>query len=421
MPELGLFDVQTGSMDPRDSALAHAIVDGAITRWLTLDYLLSGLSGRQLRDQEPRMQAVLLGGAVQILLMDRIPPHAAIDESVEWAKINIRPGAAGMVNAILRKVARAKGDKTDRWDHHLDSIPLADGKGLKIIGIELPNNGLHRLSVACSISPEMIQRWENQFGDPTPQAMHTLCKSPTVLNVGSTKEPIDESVLLAHDSPNHRVYLGGRADLVTLLEEHPGIWVQDAASSHVVEDIELANTQGLIVDLCAGKGTKTRQLQAKYPEATIVAADVEEKQLDTLHAVFASDDRVHTMDVESAMDEYIGKADLVLADVPCTNSGVLARRREARYRPLKKQLARIVPLQREIAKNAYSLLKPGGQLVYSTCSIEREENEIQAEWIEGKLGMRALGDRRLNPIGQPGDHWSHYQDGSYSAQFLKSE
>ena len=420
MPELGLFDVQTGAMDARDSALAHAIVDGAVTRWLTLDFIISGLAGRQLRDQEPRMQAVLLGGAVQLLLMDRIPPHAAIDEAVEWAKTNIRPGAGGMANAILRKVAVAKGAKTEVWNHHLDSIPLSDGKALMIQGMELPANGRHRLSIACSISGEMLQRWENHYGDPTYQAMHTLCKSPTVLNVGYAQEELDDSILLAHDSPTHRVYTGGRADLIGLLESRPDIWVQDSASSHVVEDIDLAEPPELIVDLCAGKGTKTRQLRERFPQARIVAGDVDEKQLGMLYSVFASDDRVRAVHVDVALDEYAGQADLVLTDVPCTNSGVLARRREARYRPMKKQLARIQPLQKEIVKNAIGLLKPEGTLVYSTCSVEPDENELQTRWIQEKLGLHLVHEHRLDPIGQPGDHWSHYRDGSYSAQFVRT-
>ncbi|MGV6815000.1 MAG: transcription antitermination factor NusB [Phycisphaerales bacterium] len=421
MPELGLFDVQTGAMDARDSALAHAIVDGAVTRWLTLDFIISGLAGRQLRDQEPRMQAVLLGGAVQLLLMDRIPPHAAIDEAVEWAKTNIRPGAGGMTNAILRKVAVAKGAKTEGWNHHLDSIPLSDGKALMIKGMELPANGRHRLSIACSISGEMLQRWENHYGDPTSQAMHTLCKSPTVLNVEYAQEALDDSILLAHDSPTHRVYTGGRADLIGLLESRQDIWVQDSASSHVVEDIDLAEPPELVVDLCAGKGTKTRQLRERFPQSKIVAGDVDEKQLGILYSVFASDDRVRAVHVDVALDEYAGQADLVLTDVPCTNSGVLARRREARYRPMKKQLARILPLQKHIVKNALGLLKPKGTLVYSTCSVEPDENELQTQWIRDKLGLHLVQEHRLDPIGQPGDHWSHYRDGSYSAQFVRTE
>ncbi len=420
MPDLGLFDLHTGSMDARDASLAHAIVEGAIARWLTLDYIISELGGRQLRDQEPWMQAVLLGGAAQLLLMDRVPPHAVIDESVEWAKINIRPGAGGMVNAILRKVARAKGGRIDSWNHHLDAIPRSDGTGLKLFGLELPQSGLHRVSIACSISSQLVQRWENEFGDPTPAAMHTLCKAPTVIYVAHARFSLDDLELEPHSSANHRVFRGKRAELVELLGSRDDIWVQDSASSHVVDELEMDQAPKLIVDLCAGKGTKTRQLRARFPDAQIIAADVDESQLDALKAVFKGDDSVHAMPVETLMKTELGKADLVLTDVPCTNSGVLARRREARYRPMKKQLARIIPIQHEIARNARALLRDGGTLVYSTCSLETQENEDQAEWIAGKLAMRLETMKRVVPVGLPGGDPALYCDGSFSARLTKT-
>jgi len=419
MPDLGLFDLHTGSMDARDASLAHAIVDAVLTRWLTLDYIISTLGGRPLREQEPRMQAVLLGGAAQLLLMDRVPPHAVIDESVEWAKSNIRPGAGGMTNAILRKVARAKGQRTESWDHHLDAIPRSDGTGLQLIGVELPASGLHRVSIACSVSSQLVQRWENQYTDPTPPAMHTLCRTPIVIYVAAAKTPIDELGLVEHESPSHRIYTGKRPELIQLLADRPDIWVQDAASSHVVDELELDTDPGLIVDLCAGQGTKTRQLRARFPNAQIIAADVDEPRLDTLRTVFEHDDQVHAMPVETLMKTELARADLVLADVPCSNTGVLARRREARYRPMKKQLARLILIQRSIATNAYALLKPGGTLVYSTCSLEHEENEDQADWIASKFDLPLLAHRRVDPVGQPGEDSAHYRDGSYSARFVK--
>ncbi len=417
MPDLGLFDLKTGSMDARDASLAHAIVDGTITRWITLDYIISALGGRPLREQEARMQAVLLGGAAQLLLMDRVPPHAVIDESVEWAKQNIRPGAGGMTNAILRKVARAKGNRTESWNHHIDSIPLSDGSSRQIFGVELPSSGLSRVSIACSVSTQIMQRWENQYGDPTPAALHTLSRAPTLIYVGNAQTPIDHLELEPHDSPNHRVYKGKRAELVELLSSRSDIWVQDAASSSVVDDLEIDHEPELIVDLCAGQGTKTRQLHARFPNAQIIAADVDETRLATLQSVFDQNDQVHAMHVDTLMKTEMGQADLVLTDVPCTNSGVIARRREARYRPMKQQLARLIPTQREIVRNAVQLLQPKGTLVYSTCSLESEENEDQASWIASSLDMNLCDQKRVVPSGQPGDSASIYCDGSFSARF----
>ena len=419
MPDLGLFDLKTGSMDARDASLAHAIVDGAITRWLTLSYIISTLGGRPLHEQEPRMQAVLLGGSAQLLLMDRVPPHAIIDESVEWAKNMIRPRAGGMVNAILRKVAQSKGDRTDSWSHHIDSIPLPDGQGLQIHGIELPANGLSRLGIACSISTQILQRWEQHYKDPTKMAMHTLYRAPTLLYHRCANPPLDSDKLLPHDSPNHSIFKGRRSDLIELLESRDDVWVQDAASSHVVDELELEQDPKLIVDLCAGQGTKTRQLRCRFPEAKIVACEVDDARLDTLWDVFGDDDRVRVMHVDDVLKAYQNDADLVLTDVPCSNTGVLARRREARYRPLKQQLARLIPLQRTIAGNAYSLLNDTGSLVYSTCSVETEENESQASWLAQKFGMDLIRQTRIDPVGLPGEPASLYHDGSFSAILKK--
>jgi len=419
MPDLRLIDVQTGSLDPRDTALALAIVEGAISRWITLDYIISTLSGRILREQEPRMQAVLLGGAAQLLLMDRVPPHAIIDESVEWAKTTIRPKAGGMVNAILRKVSRVKGGRSGAWEHHVDMIPLSDGSSLKLNDIELPKSGLDRLSVACSIPTPLIQRWENQFGDPTPQALHTLCRAPTLIYTKHAASVEDIPTLAPHDSPSHHIFTGQRSELVELLGTRSDLWVQDAASSRVVDDLELDKDPDVIVDLCAGQGTKTRQLFTKYPKSQIIASEIDEGRLTTLRSVFANQERVRVMHVDALMESEGGIADLVLTDVPCSNTGVLARRREARYRPMKPQLARLIHTQQEITRNAHALLKDDGTLVYSTCSVEREENEDRVEWICSKLGMTLCQQTRVDPAGLPSDPASHYHDGSFSAQLSK--
>lgn len=415
LPDLLPSEVQVGSLDARDSALAHAIVDGAITRWITLDYIVSCLSGRNLREQEPRMQAVLLGGAAQLLLLDRVPAHAVLDESVEWAKRNIRPKAGGMVNAILRKVAAVKGERLGPWAHHVDSIPLDSGDSLGLVGLELPGEGPRRLTVACSLPGAIIRRWEERFGDPTPQAMHTLCKAPTLVCVAHARDAFESELLAPHESPEHRVFTGTRQELIALLAGRDDLWVQDPASTRTLGGLDLPAPPALVVDLCAGQGTKTRQLCAKYPDAKIIACEVDKQRLDTLREVFAGHERVVVAHAERVGGLCEQGADLVLADVPCSNTGVLARRREARYRPLEAQLSRLTATQRDIVSAARSLLRDGGHLLYATCSLEGEENEAIAEQARDDLGLELLAMHRVEPMGQPGDEPRAYRDGSFSA------
>lgn len=410
MPDLEILELDTSGFDPRDAALAHAIYDAVITRWMTLSYIVGKVGRVTMSELEPRMQAVLLGGAAQLLLMDRIPVHAVLDESVQWAKTSIRPGAGGMTNAILRKVASVRGEKTQDWHNEMDRIPLSDGGGLRLNDMELPEDSKRRLSVSCSLPLDLLRAWFEIYGPPRTQALHTLCRAPVIVYAGVARA-LDEEHLTAHESETSRVFTGGRRQLIDLLEDRDDVWVQDAASSASVEAIPECSPE-LVIDLCAGQGTKTRQLLAKFPDAEIWACEVDDARLDTLSGVFRHEERVQVLHVEDLVDAP-RKADLVLADVPCTNSGVLARRAEARYRPMRDQLKRLVPLQRQIVSNAAGLLAADGLLAYATCSLEREENEAQAEWITKEFGAELMSQARVDPSGLPGGDPSGYWDGSF--------
>lgn len=420
-PDLIPSEINTGSLDARDSALAHAIVDGALRRWRTLEYVIEFVSGRKCHELEQRLRAVLLGGAAQLLLLDRVPPHAVLDESVTWAKRYIRPGAGGMVNAILRKVASVRGEVIEnRWEHHIDSIPLSEGGSLVLNGIELPEHGRRRLGVACSLPASLLTRWETMQEDPTPWALHTLCKPPTVLCTKYAANLPDLEQLEPHDSPDHQVFSGNRQQLISALEANPDIWVQDAASSATLARLELESVPHKVIDLCAGQGTKTRQLRAMFPDCEIIACEVDPKRMGVLRELFRDDERVRVVHAERVREQFAGWADFVLADVPCSNTGVLARRIEARYRPIDAQLKRLVLTQQSIIHAAVDLLRSGGTLLYATCSIEIEENESNAHWASQHLGLNLIRSSRVEVAGLPGDRAGSYQDASFSAQLTKS-
>ena len=419
-PDLIPSEINTGTLDARDAALAHAIVDGALRRWRTLEYVIELVGGHKGHELEPRMRGVLLGGASQLLLLDRVPAHAVLDESVSWAKRYIRHGAGGMVNAILRKVAAVRGEHIENaWAHHIDTIPLSEGGSLVLNGIELPEHGRRRLGIACSLPASLLTRWETMRDDPTAWAMHTLCKPPTVLCTRYAPDIPDFEQLESHDSHDHRIFTGNRQQLISVLDATPGMWVQDPASTATLARIELETTPSRIIDLCAGQGTKTRQLRAMYPQSEIIACEVEPKRLGVLRDLFKDDDSVRVVHAERAKEQFVGWADLVLADVPCSNTGVLARRIEARYRPIDAQLKRLVQTQRSIIQVAADLLGPGGTLLYATCSMEIEENEANAQWATGELGFNLRRAARVEVSAQPGDRAGLYQDASFSAQLTK--
>ncbi len=410
-PDLLPIAPETAHLDPRDQGLAHTIVREGVVRWLTLTHVIETLSDRKLGSIEPAMRAVLIGGAAQLLLLDRVPAHAVIDESVEWAKRSIRRGAGGMVNAILRKIARSR---SERDPDDPEAIPLASGAMRGADGVEWPDDPVARLSKLYSLPKQTLRRWmSNDPGSIGPLASHSIVRAPVLVTSEDWGVIGDIASLTPHDSETHRVFEGSQPDLVALLEAHPPLRVQDPSSASVVRALPDIGG-GVIVDLCAGQGTKTRQLRARFPGATIFACEVDDARLRSLERVFQDDEGVRVVHA-THLDKSLGdqRADLVLTDVPCSNTGVLARRAEARYRGMTDQLDRLVELQRQIVGHAIGFVGEGGYLAYSTCSIEPEENEHRIREVLKRPGASLVHEHRVEPSGLPGDPARVYHDGSY--------
>lgn len=423
-PDLLPVEPDAHQLDPRDRALCHAIIRESVTRWITLRHIVSHLAGRGFETIEPRMQAVLVGAAAQLLLLDRLPPHAVINESVEWAKMYVRPKAGGMTNAVLRKVARCKGELIEPDQQDLidpsTMTPLSDGRWLTLIDVPMPADEISRLSASYSIPKATIKRWKSLFPEQAEELVaHTIVHPPTLMFSNHWDSVDAESTLEPHAAPTHRVYTGPRAKLASFLDEHPNVCVQDSASSAVVQSIPDGNYE-TIIDYCAGQGTKTRQLAERFPDSTIIAMEIDSHRLDTLMDVFEGSPNVIVRGTDELESSCPAGADLILTDVPCTNSGVLARRMEARYRPMHAQTQRLTAIQREILETVIPKLKQGGTLVYSTCSIEQEENQDQRDWIKQDPIFEYIAEHQILPTGQPGQDASVYTDASYACIFKRT-
>ncbi len=425
-PDLDLAPLDVSGLDARDAAFAHAVYDSALRRWVTLGFLIDGFVARGFGSLEPRVRGVLLAGAAQLLLLERVPPHAALNESVDWVKVHVKPAAAGLVNAVLRRVSElvhgfAEGlpEQAERvaWTQGRDQLPLGDGTAVVLRLLAFPEPMLERVAIATSHPVALVARWARAFGEEAALrlAIHGLVMPPTVLYTQFATAGVEGSV--PHAEPGHCVFSGSRGELVRLLERERDVWVQDAASSKAVASVA-GMTPAVVIDACAGQGTKTRQLAETFPKARIIATDVDERRLGALRAVARRHANVQVIE-PGALRAWTGRADLVLLDVPCSNSGVLPRRVEARYRCDGAQMERLVGVQREILREGAALARKGGAVVYSTCSIEMEENEHQVAWAEKTLGMRASGALRTMPAGQPGDDPAGYHDGSFSALLTK--
>jgi len=408
-------------LSPLDLALAYAIHDHAVRRWLTLRFLLQACLTQPFDELEARVKGVLLAGAAQIVLLDRVPAHGAINHAVEWAKLVVRPGAGALVNAVLRKLVQLapEEDRTivgtpgEVGAMPGDRLPMSDGSWRRLAAEVLPEDPAERLSIATSIPRWLLDRWSSREGDRVARglALHGLIEAPVTLNVAYRKTIVPYSV--PHDRPGRAVFTGNFTLLHETLVSRHDIWAQDDSSAGAVESLAGLKPR-VILDLCAGRGTKTRQLAHMFPEAQIGATDTDDRRLEVLRKTFAEHGRVTVAGMRATTRGHVGKADLIVLDVPCSNTGVLARRPEARYRADAEHLASLVDVQRQIIADSIPLLAPGGKILYATCSLEPEENEQQARWAEKWHRFKAARERKTKPVGAPGGAATAYVDGAYS-------
>ncbi len=427
--DIALFDPRVGTnLDARDAALARAIEFAVVRRYLTLIACIRPHLAKNWPMLEKPVQAALLAGAAQILFLDRVPAAAAVDASVEWTKRRLRAGAGGLVNAVLRKVAGSVAERLPLGDPSIndhtrrDIIPLADGSALRLTIDVCSEDSAAAMSEKTSHARELILHWIGAFGFKETQrlALHDLVDAPLLFTPFDPTDPRQAACATAHDDPGFGVWNGSHAELATLLAECPTLRVQDpTAASSVAALTALPNPPKVIVDLCAGRGTKTRQLAELFPDATIYATDPEESRFESLAQLRHRFPNIRVLGHELLFRETAGKTDLLLLDVPCSNSGVLARRNEARYRFTKGRTKSVIELQQNICDPAMGLLAAKGVVLYATCSIEHAENETQVRRLSSVHGLAPIMDRTIMPTGLPGEPARVYRDGGYHALLTK--
>ena len=424
-PHLFPNPLRTDGLDPRDVALANAIDQAVARRWLTLVTVIRSVLSRPWERLEPQVQGSLLVGAAQILLLDRIPDHAAINDAVNWTKSR-RPKAAGMVNAVLRRVAELRteitpgvisGSRKITPDviFARDELPLHDGNVVKLGKPVFDEDPLQRLAEQTSHPVELLARWVERdgFDRAARLALHGLVHPPIILTGVDLPGALPAGRCTPHEEPGFVVFDGDRTQLVPLLAGHTSRRVQDPASAAAVA-ATADLIPNLIVELCAGKGTQTRQLAEVHPQALIIATDGNPRKRAVLREVFRGHDRVRVVEPDQLL-EHAGRADLVVVDAPCSNTGVLARRVEARYRCTPDALSSLVDLQRQILVDAIRLRAEDGQILYCTCSVEPDENRQQVEWLRKWHRAETRREVCLLPAGEPGGSPDRYRDGGYFA------
>ena len=353
------LETEAHALSTRDRAWTQELVYGTLRLQGRLDHILSEIARGEI---DADVRDILRLGAYQLLEMRSVPSYAAVSESVELAK-HVRKRAAGYVNGVLQKLVR---------------------EGERIAFPEIDADPIGWLTTWGSHPEWLVRRWIRAYGIPATRAIveadnqrpplyvHTLGASDqaagALRRAGITFEAVrgvPESMRLVDVTPTDAL---AAARLI----------VQDPAASLVTRYFSV-DAGMLVADLCAAPGGKTAALATSTPApAYILAGDVAPVRARlvaaTVDRLGLSSVRVVTAD---ARRPPVKAVDAVLLDVPCTGTGTLRRHPDARWRVKEEHLASLVALQADLIEAAARIVRPGGVLVYATCSLEAEENEAQ--------------------------------------------
>ena len=385
-----------------DHALAQELTLGVLRWQRQLDFFIEHFTKRKLGKLDLEVVLALRLGLYQLLFLDRIPPHAAINESVNLVKLHKKHSAAPMVNAVLRTVQRAGQDDLAQL---INSI----------------QDSLEKLSVETSHPQWLLQRLLHRRGEEEARQLALANNrapttafrfNPRVQSEAATRAWLADHhfhVRAASFAPKAAVLETGSLPANTEPIQRGWVYLQDEASqlvAHLAANHQQAMTGYRLLDLCAAPGSKTTLLASLLPEKSLlVACDLHLHRLQTMRelAAHAKVTNLNLLQLDATKPLPFAadaKFDAVLLDAPCSGLGTLQRHPEIKWRATETKIHELAALQKRLLDTAASQVQPGGLLTYSVCSTEAEEGEeVIARFQEQHPTFRDVTRERLTALG----------------------
>ena len=385
--------------DDRDRALTATIVTGTLRWQRTLDHLVEHFAKRPLTKIDPQILAVLRLSLFQLLHLDRVPAAAIVDDAVSLTRAARKSSASGFVNAVLRSMLRQQ---------HRLPLPTRPAD---------PDDrpaALAYLGITFSHPEWLVSRWLDRYGFDRVEAWVQFNNdaAPLTIRVNTLKVTREQlqGVLAHHDVETSLTRYAPDGLMVTTgnplrTEEDELFFVQDEASQLVPLAMD-AQPDERILDLCASPGGKTVAMSAAmHDSGTLIASDVRTARIRLLRDTVARSGARHAHIVHIPLQGPLpfNAFDRVLVDAPCSGLGTIRRDPDIRWRRAESDLPRLAEQQVDLLMRAANVVRPGGRLVYATCSSEPEENDdVVSTFLERapfeRVDLRGQSPESLQPL-----------------------
>ena len=377
-------------LDKKERAFITRVVDGTLERMIELDYIIDQFSKVKVGKMKPVIRTILRSGVYQLKYMDSVPDSAVCNEAVKLAVMKGFQNLKGFVNGVLRNISR-----------NLSEVSFPSGE-----------DGVYNLSVRYSLPEWMLRQWLGEYDEETVcrMAEEFLKVRPVTIRCSTDRMSRDElirvlkaegvSVREDADLP-YALHISGFDHLTGLKSFCDGLYqVQDISSMQAGEWAE-AREGDYVIDVCAAPGGKSILACEMAGKGRVLARDLSEEKIARIREngarMKAGNIEIQAFDGTRTDESLLGKADVVLLDVPCSGLGVMGKKRDIKYRIKPENLESLQALQRQIARASAGYVKPGGTLLYSTCTIHSKENQAMVRFLTEELDFEPVSLKEVLP------------------------
>lgn len=374
-------------LEGNEKAFMKRLTEGTLERTIELDYVINQFSNTPVNKMKPLIRSLMRMSVYQILYMDSVPDSAVCNEAVKLAALHKFTSLKGFVNGVLRNIARNKG-QISYPDKETDFIMY--------------------LSVKYSLPIWMVEHFQKEYGKETAEKIceGLLKERPVTVRMKEQMEEAEKSCLLenwkmqgiqvsAHSYLPYAYNLEKTEGVKNMAGYEEGLFQVQDVSSMLVAQVAGIKEGMQVLDVCAAPGGKaTHAAEKLHGTGQVIARDLTEYKVDFL---LENADRLQLSNLwaeewdacvwDESKEEW---ADVLFCDAPCSGLGIMGKKRDIKYRLTQNDLKEVCKLQRQILKTVWKYVKKEGILMYSTCTINKEENEKQVQWIVENLPFEVV-------------------------------